>query len=131
MRWLVYDVGEKTRLDILRLLYLLVSSHKVPDSTKKKVRLNEIGMESVTTLLSKQDVSREIIIALLKLGLSFDRNAQKEMDIYTHCDIVIAILAVLQVQPLPVKLEVTLKVRNKVFSVGGSVALQKRAKAHL
>eukprot|EP00794_Sanderia_malayensis_P017323 gene17323-19056_t len=115
-RWLVHDCSEKTRLCILRIFYLLLSSNKLSEALKAKIRLTDVGYASVCTLLSKQSVSRDVIVALLKLALSFEQTAYKGVDIYLHFDIVFAILYVVRQQPLPVKLEVALKIRNSLKS---------------
>ncbi len=115
-RWLVHDGNEKTRLCILRILYLLLKSNKVSDAAKAKIRLKGVGYDSVCTLLSKQSISRDVIIALLKLALSIEQTLYKGVDVYLHFDIVFATMHILRVQPLPVKLEVALKVSLPSFS---------------
>ena len=109
-RWLVHGGREKIRLDILKILHLLLSSSKVADSAKSRIRLKSVGYDSVCTLMSKQSVSRDVIVALLKLAISPEQTSFRGVDIYLHFNIVFATLYILRTQPLPVKLEVALKV---------------------
>ena len=117
-RWLVHDNNEKTRKDILRTFQLLLASSKVSATAKSKIRLKTIGYDSVCTLLSKQTVSREIIIALLKLALSTEQTALKGVDIYIHFEIINAVLSIVKLLSSPIKLEIALKVSDTfVFEV--------------
>ena len=110
VRWLVHDNNEKTRIDILKTFQLLLATNKMSAIAKAKVRLQTIGYDSVCTLLSKQTVSRDVIIALLKLALSTEQTALKGVDIYVHFEIVNAVLSIVKLMSSPIKLEIALKV---------------------
>ena len=72
------------------------------------------------TLLSKQTISRNIIIAMLKLALSTEQSAIKGVDIFVHFDIINAVLSIVKVMSSPIKLEVALKVINCHFIIYGT-----------
>jgi len=114
IRWLVHDNTEKTRLDILKTLQLLLSSNKVSAAARSKILLKTVGYDSVCILLSKQTVSRKIIIAILKLALSTEQSTIKGTDIYVHFDIVSAVLSIVKLMSSPMKLEIALKIRNSM-----------------
>ena len=115
IRWLVHDNTEKTRLDILKTLQLLLSSNKVSTAARSKILLRTVGYDSVCILLSKQTVSRKIIIAILKLALSTEQSAIKGTDIYVHFDIVSAVLSIVKLMSSPMKLEIALKVSDFII----------------
>lgn len=110
VRWLVHDNNDKTRVDILKTFQLLLVSPKVSAHAKSKVRLQTIGYDSVCTLLSKQTLNRDVIIAMLKLALSTEQSALKGVDIYVHFEIVNAVLSMVKLMSSPIKLEIALKV---------------------
>ena len=106
----MHDNTEKTRIDIIKIFHILISSTKVPTAAKSRILMKTIGYESVCTLLSKQMVSRSIIIAILKLALSTEQTAAKGVDIYVHYEIVNAVLSIVKMMSSPIKLEIALKV---------------------
>ena len=113
----MHDNTEKTRIDILNIFHILKSSTKVPTAAKSKILMEGIGYESVCTLLSKQMVSRSIIIAVLKLALSTEQTAAKGVDIYVHYEIVNAVLSIVKMMSSPIKLEIALKVINVLLPI--------------
>ncbi|XP_065051660.1 neurobeachin-like protein 2 [Rhopilema esculentum] len=113
-RWLVHDVKKKIRLDILKTLWLLLSSTKVHTAVKSKIRLKNVGYDSVCTLLSKQAVTHDVVISLLSLAQSSEQTSLNGVDIFVHFDIILAVLSLIRTLSPHIKLEVALKVRHSL-----------------
>ena len=111
-RWLVHEVSNNIRIKILDLIICLLKGGKLSDSAKKKVSLEENGLfDGIGELLCKQDIDRNVVVHLLKLGISVDRTSDLKSDIYTDFGKVLTVFHISQFQPRTVKLEVAIKVR--------------------
>eukprot|EP00111_Clytia_hemisphaerica_P022278 TCONS_00065481-protein len=114
-RWLVHEVSNKIRIKILSLIVYLLKKGKISDAGKKKLSLDGDGLfDGIGELLCKQDIDRDVIVHLLKLGISVDRTSDLKSDIYTDFGKVLTVFHIVQFHPRPVKLEVAIKVRNSL-----------------
>lgn len=110
-RWLVHEVSNKIRLKILSLIVYLLSKTNISDSGKKKLALREDGLfDGIGELLCKQEIDREVVVHLLKLGISVESTSDLKSDIYTDFGKVLTVFHISHYQPRPVKLEVVIKV---------------------
>lgn len=117
-RWLVHEVSNKIRIKILSLVVYLLKEGKVSDNGKRKLSLQGDALfEGIGELLCKQDIDRDLIVLLLKLGISVDRTSHLKCDIYTDFGKVLTVFHIVQFQPRPVKLEVAIKVGLVVIAV--------------
>ena len=108
----MHEVSNKIRIKILSLIvYLLKEGSKVSDIGKRKLSLQGDGLfDGIGELLCKQDIDRDLIVLLLRLGISVDRTSDLKSDIYTDFGKVLTVFHIVQFQPRPVKLEVAIKV---------------------
>ena len=116
----MHEVSNKIRIKILSLIvYLLKEGSKVSDIGKRKLSLQGDGLfDGIGELLCKQDIDRDLIVLLLRLGISVDRTSDLKSDIYTDFGKVLTVFHIVQFQPRPVKLEVAIKVCiNSIFIV--------------
>lgn len=82
----------------------------ITDALYKKLMLKPDLFPAVGELLCKQDISRDVVVHLMKLAISVERSAEARTDIYKDFSIVLSVVRVSHVLPRPVKLEIAIKV---------------------
>ena len=109
-RWLVYDIPNKTRCKILDIITFVLQHAKTTDTLKRKLLLKPDLFSAVGELLCKQEISRDVAVHLLKVGLSVERSLELDTDIYMDFSIVLSVVRIAHSLPRPIKLEVAIKV---------------------
>lgn len=113
-RWLVYDIPNKTRIKILEIIQHMLQHGNITDALYKKLMLKPDLFPAVGELLCKQDISRDVVVHLMKLAISVERSAEARTDIYKDFSIVLSVVRVSHVLPRPVKLEIAIKIRHSL-----------------
>ena len=109
-RWMVHEIPNETRQKILDIVINLLQYGKQTPSQKQKILLKPNLFSAVGELLCKQNISRDVVIHLTKLGISLERSIELEADIYSDFHIILTVVRVAQCLPRPIKLEIAIKV---------------------
>ena len=106
--------SKSVHIKVLKLTSSILYQHRVPEATKDKWRLKDVGFCALTDVLSS-DVSDELVKYLLPLGVS-EVAEDKDVAIYGHYDVVLAVVRMIGNQALGIKLYVTHLVWKVLFT---------------
>ena len=87
----------------------MIKFGKLSEKLKQKLVLKDL-FPAIGELLCKQEVTRDVVLLLLKLGVSVSLTEEMKNDIFFNYQIVLSVLRICQSLPMFIKLEVAIKV---------------------
>ncbi|XP_065679524.1 neurobeachin-like protein 1 isoform X2 [Hydra vulgaris] len=112
-RWLVHDIFNETRSKIINIFIYMIKFGNLTETLKQKLVLKDL-FPAIGELLCKQEISKDVVLLLLKLGVSVSHSEEMKNDIFFNYQVVLSALRICQSLPVFVKLEVAIKVNHSL-----------------